>query len=110
MAVRRGDVVIGAAAGDYGKPRPVVVIQADFFNDDHPSISVCPLTTELRNAPIFRIPISPSADNGLRERSQIMVDKVTTLSRARLREAIGRIDDVTMARVDRALAVFLGLA
>jgi mRNA interferase MazF len=110
MAVRRGDVVIGAASGDYGKPRPAIVIQSDFFNDDHPSISVCPVTTELRNAPIFRIPVAPTAENGLRHSSQIMVDKVTTLPRARIRQAIGHLDDVTMARVNRALAVFLGLA
>ena len=108
--LRRGDIVLASAPGDYGKPRPALVVQSDFFNDDHPSIGLCLLTTHLVAAPIFRIPVMPSAENGLHERSQVMVDKVVTLPRARVHDAVGHLDDVTMARVNRALAVFFGLA
>jgi len=108
--MKRGDVVLASAPGDYGKPRRAVVVQSDFFNEVHPSIGVCPPTTHLVAAPIFRISVTPSAENGLRENSQIMIDKVVTLPRGRIRDPVGRLDDVTMARVNRALAVFFGLA
>jgi mRNA interferase MazF len=108
--VKRGDIVLAAAPGDYGRPRPAVVIQSDFFNDTHPSVTLCLVTSHLRNAPIFRVPVAPTEENGLRERSQIMVDKVVTLPRERLREGVGRLDAQTMGRVDAAMTVFLGLA
>ena len=107
--MRRGDVVLTAAPGDYGKPRPAVVTQSDIFNETHPSVVMCPLTTFRVDAPIFRIAVEPAQGNGLRQSSQVMVDKITTLRRERLRSTIGRLDQETMRRVDRALAVFLGL-
>lgn len=105
----RGDIVLAAAPGDYGKPRPSVVVQSDLFNETHASIAVCPITTELRETPIVRIGLEPETGNGLRARSQIMVDKITALRRERVRQTIGRIDATTAQRLDRALAVFLGL-
>jgi mRNA interferase MazF len=71
---------------------------------------MCPLTTVRVEAPLFRIAVEPTQGNGLRQSSQVMVDKITTLRRDRLRSTIGRLDQETMRRVDRALAVFLGLA
>jgi len=108
--LRRGDVVLAATTGDYGKPRPAVVTQSDIFNETHPSVVMCPLTTFRVEAPLFRITVEPTEGNGLRQSSQVMVDKITTLRRDRLRSTIGRLDQETMRRVDRALAVFLGLA
>jgi len=107
--LRRGDVVLAATPGDYGKPRPAVVTQSDIFNETHPSVVMCPLTTFRVEAPLFRITVEPTQGNGLRRPSQVMVDKITTLRRDRLRSTIGRLDQETMRRVDRALAVFLGL-
>ncbi|MFI5021178.1 MAG: type II toxin-antitoxin system PemK/MazF family toxin [Alphaproteobacteria bacterium] len=107
--MRRGDVVLAATPGDYGKPRPAVVTQSDIFNETHPSVVMCPLTTFRVEAPLFRITVEPTQGNGLRRPSQVMVDKITTLRRDRLRSTIGRLDQETMRRVDRALAVFLGL-
>ncbi|HKO10010.1 MAG TPA: type II toxin-antitoxin system PemK/MazF family toxin [Alphaproteobacteria bacterium] len=107
--MRRGDVVLAATPGDYGKPRPAVVTQSDIFNETHPSVVMCPLTTFRVEAPLFRITVEPTEGNGLRQSSQVMVDKITTLRRDRLRSTIGRLDQETMRRVDRALAVFLGL-
>jgi mRNA interferase MazF len=107
--VRRGDLVTIALQGDFGKPRPGLVIQSDLFNE-HPSITILPVTSELRDAPLFRITVEPSDVNGLNKVSQVMVDKPQTLARAKIGEAFGHLDDDAMLRVNRALAVFLGFA
>ncbi len=105
----RGDLVTIALSGDYGKPRPALVIQSDLF-DARPSVSVLSVTSELRDAPLFRIAISPSAVNGLRKPSQVMVGKPQTVARSKIGKTIGRLDDEVIRRVNRALAVFLGFA
>lgn len=107
--MRRGDVVTVAAPGDYGKPRPALVIQSDLF-EELPSVTLCLVTSELRDAPIFRITVDPSPENGLRRVSQVQVDKILTVARARVGAAIGRLDDATMLKVNRSLAVFIGIA
>jgi len=107
--MRRGDLVTVAAPGDYGKPRPALVIQSDLF-EELPSVTLCLVTSELRHVPIFRITVDPSPDNGLRRVSQIQVDKVLTVARERIGGTIGRLDDETMLKVNRSLAVFIGLA
>jgi mRNA interferase MazF len=108
--VKRGDVVLAVARGDYGKPRPAVIVQSDLFNVAHASLLVCLLTTELIDAPLFRLPLAPNPTNGLRETSQIMVDKLLALPRDRIRERIGAAGDETMLSLNRALALMLGLA
>jgi len=107
--LKRGDVVLAATPGDYGEPRPAIVTQSDLFNETHPSVVVCPLTSFCIDAPLLRVSVEPSEGNGLRQPSQVMVDKITTLRRERLRRTIGRLDRDTMTQVDRALMVFLGL-
>lgn len=107
--MRRGDLLTIALQGDFGKPRPALVIQSDLF-DAHSSVTVLPLTTTVLQAPLFRITVQPSADNGLRSVSQVMVDKPSAVLRERLGPVIGHADDETMLAVNRALAVFLGLA
>ena len=107
--MRRGDLVTVAVSGDYGKPRPALVIQSDLF-EELSSVTLCLVTSELRAAPIFRITVDPSPDNGLRRVSQIQVDKVLTVARERIGGTIGRLDDATMLKVNRSLAVFLSIA
>lgn len=106
--MRRGDLVTIAVSGDYGKPRPALVVQDDAF-DEHPSVVVLPLTSELHDAPLFRVTASAGKQTGLRKASQIMIDKATTVPRAKLGPRMGRIDSATMHAVDRALRGFLGL-
>lgn len=106
--MRRGDLVTVAVSGDYGKPRPALVIQADVF-DLHPSLIVLPLTSELHDAPLFRVSVPVGEETGLRKPSQIMVDKATTVPRIKIGPAIGRINAATMLKVDQALRGFLGL-
>ncbi|MDD5057843.1 MAG: type II toxin-antitoxin system PemK/MazF family toxin [Sideroxydans sp.] len=107
--MRRGDLVTVALQGDLGKPRPALIIQSDLF-DTHPSVTILPVTSELRVAPLFRIAVTPSELNGLSKPSQVMVDKPQSISREKIGEVIGRLDGETMLAVNRALAVFLGFA
>jgi len=106
--MKRGDLVTIAVSGDYRKPRPALVVQADAF-DLHPSVIVLPLTSEMHDAPLFRVNIAAGAATGLRKPSQIMVDKATTVPRAKLGPRMGRVDAATMRAVDAALRAFLGL-
>lgn len=106
--MRRGDLVPVVLAGAYGKPRPALVIQSDLFAK-LPSVTVLPVTGELRPIETFRIAVEPTIQNGLRARSQIVVDKAHTIPRDKAGEPFGKVEARTMAAVNRAMAVFLGL-
>ena len=73
--MKRGDMVMVAIQGDYGKPRPALVIQSNLFNETHVSVTVAPVTSTIVDAPLFRLTVDPSSSNGMRSISQIMVDK-----------------------------------
>ena len=105
----RGDVVAIAMQGDFGKPRPALVIQASHFSE-HTSVTVLPITSTLVAAPLLRVTVQPSTENGLKAPSQIMVDKVMTVKRDKIGSVFGHIDTDTMVEVERCLAVFLGIA
>lgn len=108
--MNRGELWIAAGRGDYaGKPRPVVILQDNRF-DETPSVTVCGLTTDQTSAPLFRIPLSLSPGNGLNERCYAMVDKITTVRRDRLHRRIGILGDTDMQQIGRAAVVFLGMA
>ncbi len=104
--MKRGDLVTVATSGDYGKPRPALIVQADAYAE-HPSVTVLPLTSELHDMPTLRITVEPGRATGLRLRSQVMVDKATTLPRGKAGRRIGHVDPATLASVGRALAAFL---
>ena len=108
--MQRGDVVAVAVSGDYGKPRPAVIIQTDAFPDDHPSIVVCQMTSTVVQAADFRVTIEPTSANGLQTRSQVMADKPVTVRRTRIGQHIGRLTREDMARLNTALAFVMGLA
>lgn len=105
----RGDLVTIAMQGDPGKPRPALVIQANQFNE-HSSATVLPITSTLVAAPLLRVTVQPSVENGLQKPSQVMVDKVMTVKRDKFGPAFGRIDADVLVEVERCLAVFLGIA
>ena len=108
--LKRGDIWTVSGRKDYaGKPRPAVVLQDDRF-DATESVTICPLTTDSTDAPLFRLPIEPTERNGLRSPSQLMVDKITTVSKTRVGRQIGRLSDQDMTRLNRSVVVFLGLA
>jgi mRNA interferase MazF len=107
--MKRGDIVIAVTPGDYGKPRPAAVVQSDIFNPTHASITLCPITSHLVDAPLFRLSLQPTAENGLEVPSQIMVDKITTVRKEKLRQAIGRLTSAEIDTLNRALYLWLGL-
>ncbi len=106
--LKRGDIVLIALQGDYGKARPALVVQSDLF-EVHPSVTLLPMTSELRDAALFRVDVAPSPENGLKKPSQIMLDKLATISREKVAARIGMLDDSTLLRVNRSLMVWLGL-
>jgi mRNA interferase MazF len=105
----RGDLVTAVVPGDFGKPRPVVIVQADAFMEHHASVTVCPLTTHLTGLHLFRITVAPDKHNGLNEPSEIMVDKLSSLRRERLGSSIGRLSVRDLRAVDEALRKWLAL-
>jgi mRNA interferase MazF len=107
--MKRGDVVVVAATGDYAKPRPAVVVQTDVLPETHTSVVVCQMTSEFADAD-FRVAIEPNPENGLRVRSQVMADKPVTVRRARVGQTIGHLDPEDIARLNVALAFVMGLA
>src|SRR5438445_6007131 len=108
--MKRGEIWTVAGGKDYaGKPRPAVIIQDDRF-DATASITICAFTTDLTDAPLFRLPIEASEQNGLRTPCRLMVDKITTVRKSKIGSFLGRLDDENMVRLNRAIVVFLGLA
>ncbi|MGV8893961.1 MAG: type II toxin-antitoxin system PemK/MazF family toxin [Burkholderiaceae bacterium] len=108
--MKRGDFVTIAMQGDFGKPRPALIIQSDQFNQTHATVTVLLVSSEIVAAPLFRIAVTPDDRNGLQKPSQIMADKVMTIKREKLGTAFGSAADDVMLAVNRSLAVFLGIA
>ena len=103
----RGTIATVVLPGAYGKPRPALVVQSNLFAD-LPSVTILPITSELREAPIFRLPVAPSPTNGLLVPSQIMIDKIQTIPAEKAGTVIGKLDDSALVAINRALALFLG--
>lgn len=106
--MKRGDVVEVALPGEYGKPRPALVIQSDLFIETH-SVTIIPLTSHLVDAPLLRISVEPSTSNGLQVPSQAMIDKVYTTVREKVGAVVGQLEHQTMLSIERALALFIGI-
>ncbi len=104
----RGDLVTVAMPGDFGKPRPALIIQADQF-DETATVTILLISGTPVDAPLLRLTVEPSAANGLVKPSQVMIDKAMSVRRERLGQPFGRLDDAAMLSASRLLAVFLGL-
>ncbi len=108
--MRRGEIWTISGGADYaGKPRPAVIIQDDSF-DATSSVTICAFTTDPTEAPLFRLLVEPSEENGLSAPSSLMVDKVTTVPKRKVGARVGRLGDEDLVRLNRAMMVFLGLA
>ena len=108
--MKRGNVVTVAIQGDFGKPRPALVLQSDVFSDIHATVTVALISSEIVQAPIFRLDIEPNETNGLSRPSQVQIDKIMSIRSEKIGSVIGELNDVMMVRVNRALALWLGLA
>ncbi|CAN7553700.1 type II toxin-antitoxin system PemK/MazF family toxin [Rhizobium sp. LjRoot258] len=108
--MRRGEVWTVSGGKDYaGKPRPAVIVQDDSF-DATDSITICAFTFDPTDAPLFRLVVEPNERNGLRSACRLMVDKITTVPKAKMGAHVGRLDDEDMVRLNQAMTVFLGMA
>jgi mRNA interferase MazF len=107
--VKRGDLVTIAIPGDFGKPRPALIIQSDAF-DQTGTLTVLLISGALVDAPLIRTTIEPSPRNGLRKRSQVMIDKAMSVKRDKIGSTIGQLDSASLLAVTRLLAVFFGIA
>ena len=107
--MRRGDLVTIALQGNFGKPRPALIVQSDHF-DAHPKVTVLLVSSALVASPLLRVTVEPDELNGLRAPSQIMVDKAMTVMRGKVDPAFGRLGGDRMLEVERCLALFLGIA
>lgn len=106
----RGAIVVVAARGAYtGKPRPALVVQSDLFNPTHQSVTICPITSDCVDAPLFRISLPPGERTGLRVASQVMVDKIVSVPRSAIDDEIGRCNGSELEAADSALRLWLGL-
>lgn len=107
--MKRGEIWTVSGGKDYaGKPRPVVIIQDDRF-DATDSITICPLTTAVTEAPLMRLMVVPNEQNGLRTTSYLMADKVTTVAKSKLGRRLGSLGVADAIGLDRMILVFLGL-
>lgn len=107
--MKRGDIVTIALQGDCGKPRPALIIQSDLFSELS-SVTVLPITSHLNDLDQLRLTIEAGPKTGLAVQSQIMIDKAQTLPASKVGATIGAADRETMAAVNRALAIFFGIA
>lgn len=107
--MRRAEIwTVSGGPGYAGKPRPAVILQDDRFDTD--SVTLCPFTTDATDAPLFRLVVEATPTTGLGATSRLMVDKITTVRRAKLGERIGQLDDADILRLNRAVVTFLGIA
>ncbi|MDX1900574.1 MAG: type II toxin-antitoxin system PemK/MazF family toxin [Gammaproteobacteria bacterium] len=106
--MKRGDIITIAVSGDYGKPRPALVVQADEFAAI-PSVTVLRLTSDIYDEDLLRITVMPHKQNGLRIPSQICIDKAVTIPKDKIGKRIGTLDAAILKLVNRALGIFLGL-
>jgi mRNA interferase MazF len=107
--VKRGDLVSVATPGDYGKPRPALIVQSELFSQ-HPSVTICLLTSHITHTPLFRYSVEPDSENGLSAASQVQIDKIMTVSRDKTGTIIGRLSDKQMSEITKLLALWIGLA
>lgn len=108
--MKRGAIVVVAARGAYtGKPRPALVVQSDLFNPTHASITICPITSDCVDAPLFRLTVPPGSRTGLESVSQVMIDKIVSVPRAAISEEIGECDAREVEAVEDGLRRWLGL-
>jgi len=109
--MRRGDIVTVISSGDFGKPRPAVIIQGDSLNLAKPNSTIVALiTSSLQDAPLLRLTLEPSPENGLKKLSQIQSNRIMSIRTDRIGANIGRLNGNQQVELNRLLALSIGLA
>ncbi len=92
-----------------GKIRPVIVVQTDLLNKEHPSTIVCPITTNVKpDSEILRVQLRKSKF-GLKEDCDIMIDQVRAIDNKRLVKKVGIVDSDTADKIRENLKIVLDL-
>jgi len=107
--MNRGDLVLVSTPGDYGKTRPSLIIQSDLFQE-HPSVTLCLVTSHLRQTPLFRYEVEPTSENGLSATSQVQIDKLMTVPRQKIGPVIGKLSARQMNEITKLLILWVGVA
>lgn len=108
--MKRGDIVTAVSKDPFwGGPRAALVVQADRFIGLRDSLTVCPITTTLIDAPLFRIRLEPNG-TGLKTTSDVMFDKIQAIRADKVGPVIGRVTATALQAVDQALKRWQGLA
>lgn len=107
--MKRSDLVLVATPGDYGKLCPALIVQTNLFSE-HPSVTICPLTSHIKQTPLFRYSVEPHADNGLSVTSQVQIDKIMTIPCKKLGGTVGQLTDKQMNEINRLLTLWIGIA
>jgi len=108
--MQRGDIVTVSAPGDYGKPRPAVVIQGDILNQSNPrSTIVALMTSAIVDAPLLRLTVRPAPGNGLKKVSQVQSNRILTLPTEKIGQHIGQLAETEITALNRMLAIVIGL-
>ncbi|OHB33594.1 MAG: growth inhibitor PemK [Desulfuromonadaceae bacterium GWB2_53_15] len=106
--MKRGDLVSVVTPGDCGKPRPALIVQTDLFSE-HPSVTICLLTSHLKQTPLFRYNVEPHPDNGLSVASHVQIDKIMTVPREKIGTVVGQLDNKQMSEITKLLALWIGI-
>lgn len=107
--MKRGDLILVVTPGDYGKPRPALIVQTGLFSE-HPSVTICLLTSHLKQTPLFRYNVEPHTDNGLSVASDVQIDKIMTVPREKIGSVIGQLTNKQMSEITKLLALWIGIA
>jgi mRNA interferase MazF len=111
--IRRGDIFYAnlnpVLGSEQGGLRPVLIIQNDIGNMYSPTTVVAAITSKIKRAKLpTHIEIS-AVRYHLEKDSVILLEQVRTIDKQRLKEKIARLDEETMAKVNEAIAISLGL-
>lgn len=107
--MKRSDLVLVAVPGAFGKPRPALIVQSKLFAD-HPSVTICLITSHLQQTPLFRYSIDPCPENGLETLSQVQIDKLMTVPCVKVGAVIGCLSEKQMNEITKLLALWIGIA
>lgn len=92
-----------------GKIRPVIVVQTDLLNKEHPSTLICPITTNVKpDSEILRVHLKRSKF-GLKEDCDVMIDQVRAIDNKRFVKKVGAVNSITADKVRENLKIVLDL-